>query len=188
MQVEPFSQYSVIFYSITIIAALYAIFAQFAQRKFGNPARVKEIQKEMQDINKRYTEALKSNNDSKLKKADLDQRRIPSLMMESMRYQFVPLLLIFPLLFILPTFLKHQFPVFEIETPVPVPLFPMQILKHLFSLNFGQMFEGFPNFRSDFGTYGWFWVAVVFIGLFAQGGIWLFGEAKKKLGPQEAKP
>ncbi|MFH1470684.1 MAG: EMC3/TMCO1 family protein [Candidatus Micrarchaeota archaeon] len=167
-----------IFYSITLAAAIYALFAQFVQKRFGNPKRVKEIQKEMQEINKKYADALKSKDDSKLKKADIDQRRIPTLMMESMKYQFTPLIILLPVLFVLPTFLRGQFPVFEIETPFPVPLFPLHFLQHF-------NFDGFPNFRTVFGTYGWFWVAVFFTGILAQGGLWLYGKAKKKLGHSE---
>ncbi len=179
MQVEPFSQYSIIFYCITITAALYAIFAYVVQKKVGNPTRVKEIQTEMQDINKRYYAAVKSSDNSKIKKAELDQQRIPTLMMESMKYQFMPLLVLLPVLFVLPSFLKSQFPVFEIETPVSIPLFPLNFLRFDFS--------GFPNLRSIFGTYGWFWVAVVFIGLFAQLGLWAVGKIKKALGISEEK-
>lgn len=154
MQVEPFSQYSIIFYSITLTAALYVLFSQFVTKKFGNPDRVKQIQQEMTDTNKKYAEALKSKDESKIKKAEADQARIFPLMMESMKYQFTPLLILLPLLWVLPGFLKNQFPVFEVETPVAIPVFI-------------QHFEKFPNWRAEFGTYGWFWVAVVFIGLFA---------------------
>ncbi|MEW5902411.1 MAG: EMC3/TMCO1 family protein, partial [Acidobacteriota bacterium] len=175
MEVEPLSQYSVIFYAITLAGAIYALFAQFVQKKFGNPQRVKEIQKEMQEINKRYAEALKSKDDSKLKKADADQRRIPALMTESMKFQFIPLLVLLPVLFVLPNLLRGQFPVFEVELPFPVPLFPLHFLQHF-------NFDGFPNFRTVFGSYGYFWVAVFFIGILAQGALWIYGKAKKSFG------
>ncbi len=178
--VEPLSQYSVIFYSITLCAGAYALFSQFIQKKFGNPKRVKEIQTEMTEINKKYADAMKSKDDSKLKRAEDDQKRIPSLMFESMKYQFTPLLILLPLLFVIPAFLRYMFPVFDVETPLPIPLFPLQILRH-FNL------DGFPNFRSLYGAYGWFWVAVVFIGLFASIMVWAYNEVKKMLGPKDAK-
>ena len=173
MSVDPLSQGSMVFYAITCSAGAYALFSQYVTRRFGNQVRVKEIQKEMNDINKRYSESLKSKDESKVKKAEADQSRVPKLMMEMMMYQFKPMLILLPVLFIFPAFLRSQFPGFEITLPVDVPVF----LQH---------FERFPNWRHLFGTYGWFWVAVIFISLLASLLAGAVNRAKERISGKKA--
>jgi uncharacterized membrane protein (DUF106 family) len=161
------SEYSIIFYAVTFSAAAYVLFYQFIVKRFGNPVRVKEIQEEMNRMNKNYQDSLKSKDESRIKKAEQDQSRIFSLMMESMKYQFIPFFIVLPIIFVLPSFLKGQFPVFEVELPFS---FPVAI----------QHFERFPNWRSVFGTFGWFFMSVFFISSLSQIIIWLYNKATGK--------
>lgn len=148
-------QSSTIFYAIAISAGIYVLFSKYVINRFGNRTRVKEIQKEMNEINKNYQEALKSKNDSRIKKAEKDQARIYPLLMESMKYQFLPLLILFPVIIVFSDILRNTFPTFAIILPVDLPIAI-------------QNWQNFPNWRNLFGSYGFFWVAVVFISMLSE--------------------
>ena len=163
--VDPLSEYSIMFYSITLCSAVYVLFSQTVTRKFGNPDRVKQIQAEIADTNKRYSDALKTKDESKIKKAEADQGRIFTLMTESMKYQFIPLIVILPVLFVFAPILRGQFPLFEITLPISLP-----VLTGGFSL----------QWRSLFGAYGWFIVCAMFTGLLSYAIVEIFVKKKPK--------
>ncbi|VVB65440.1 Uncharacterised protein [Candidatus Gugararchaeum adminiculabundum] len=140
------------FCAVTLVAILYAIFSHFITLKLGNRQRVKEIQARVNQITKEVQEASKRG-DSKT--AEKLQGEMSPLLMESMKHQFKPLLVIFPLLFILPGMLRSYFPFYSIKLGFALPVFI-------------QNFDRFPNWRDFFGPVGWFWVFVLFFSLFLQ--------------------
>ena len=149
---EPFSEYSIMFYSITLCAGIYVTFAQFIQRKVGNPEKVKEIQQEISLANKRYQEALKSKDDEKIKKAEKEQMRAMKMSFEPFKYSLPPLLVIIPVFLVASAFLRGQYPMFDIELPFAIPV-PVGLLAF--------------TWRSIFGALGWFVVSAFFIGMLA---------------------
>ncbi|MFH1447236.1 MAG: EMC3/TMCO1 family protein [Candidatus Micrarchaeota archaeon] len=146
---------STIFYLIITFAGAYVLFSKYIVHRFGNRDRLKEIQKEMGEINKRYKDALKSKEDNRIKKAEKEQARIWPMMSESMRYQFMPLLVLFPIIILFSDLLRKTFPAFAIILPFDLPIIM-------------QNWEHFPNWRNMFGSYGFFWVSVVFISMFSE--------------------
>lgn len=164
------SEQIIAFFVIAITAMLYSVASIFITSKYGNKERVKQIQDEMKAINKEYTESLKSNDKKRIEKAEKEQARIANLLKESMILQFKPLIFTLPLLLLIPMILGNTFPDFVIQLSQPIPVF----IQHL---------EQFPNWRSVFGSRGWFWVSLVFTSLAMQlivQGIKKIKEMKKK--------
>lgn len=151
------------FFVIGFLALLYSLFTQIITSKFGKRDRVKQIQDDMKRINAQYSQALKSNDEKRIKEAEEEQKKIPALLQESMILQFKPLIITLPILLILPIILRMLFPFFEIKLTQSLPIFI-------------QNWEQFPNWRDTFGAVGWFWIAFIFGGLLMQG---IVGGVKK---------
>ncbi|MEW6329726.1 MAG: EMC3/TMCO1 family protein, partial [Candidatus Micrarchaeota archaeon] len=107
------------FIVITLSAGLYLLFSSFVMKTFGRRDRVMEIQKEMNEMNKEHREALKSGDKERLARAEKNYSRMMPLLTESMTLQFRPLIVLLPILFIVPPFLRAQYPEFQIKMPIP---------------------------------------------------------------------
>ncbi len=146
------------FIIVTLSAAVYLLLSSFVMKTFGKRDRVMEIQKEMNEMNKEHREALKGGDKERLARAEKNYGRMMPLLTESMMLQFRPLIVLLPILFIIPPFLRGQYPAFQIKLPIPLPVpFPLD-----------AFINRFPNARDVFGAVGWFWIFVVFGGLLLQ--------------------
>ena len=116
---------------------------------------MKQIQKEISDITKKQQAAIKKNDEAELKRLEAENARIPALLKESMIMQFKPLIFLLPFLLVLPALARMLYPDFIINLPFQLPVFI-------------QLFERFPNWRSEFGAVGWFWLSFLFASLMAQ--------------------
>lgn len=148
---------------ISLIGIAYALISIGITNRFGNRQRVKEIQKQINDTTKAYQAAVKKGDEAETKKWEAEQGKMPSLLRESMVLQFKPLVFLLPFLLILPAVCRWLYPDFVITLPFQLPI----AIQH---------FERFPNWRSEFGAVGWFWLAFLFSSLLAQG---ITGQVKK---------
>ncbi|MDO8339384.1 MAG: EMC3/TMCO1 family protein [Candidatus Burarchaeum sp.] len=143
------------FFVISAIGIMYAMISLAITKRFGNRERVKQIQKDISDITKKQQAAIKKNDEAELKRLEAENARIPALLKESMIMQFKPLIFLLPFLLVLPALARMLYPDFVITLPFQLPVFI-------------QHFERFPNWRSEFGAVGWFWLAFLFSSLMAQ--------------------
>ena len=157
------------FYAVSAIGIAYSLISIIITKRFGNRERVKEIQKEVNEINKRYTDALKRGDKAEVARTQAEQARLPGLLKDSMILQFKPLVLLLPFLLVLPAVARMLFPDFVITLSFDIPIFI-------------QNWERFPNWRSEFGAVGWFWLSFLFSSLSAQ----LLIGVKDKLGGRKA--
>jgi len=151
---------TVAFFIITATAIIYSALSLYITRTLGNRKRVKEIQEEM----KRIGDGLKKTDgtEAKRKEVEKEQEKIPGLMTESMILQFKPLVVILPIFAVVSYLVKTFFPYFQIKLGFSVPTFPYYWMLLRFDLN------SFPNWRDEFGTFGWFILCLVFSGIFIQ--------------------
>lgn len=145
---------------ILVMAVAYSLASLVLQFTLGNRVRVKHIQKEMSDLQKKIQNASESKDEKELKKLQETQSHMTGLMFESMKYQFKPLLVILPVFIILfggfgfDGFLISWYPHFQIILP-----FDLHV-PALFSLNVLQ--EGL------YGVRGFFLVSILFSSLAIQ--------------------
>ncbi|HQT44904.1 MAG TPA: EMC3/TMCO1 family protein, partial [Candidatus Micrarchaeota archaeon] len=78
-------------YVVTLVAVVYAVISFVIQRKVGNYARIKEIQKLSNDVSKELSEASKSKDQARIDAAMKKQGDVMPLMSEMMMLQMKPL-------------------------------------------------------------------------------------------------
>jgi len=155
------------FYAIALIGVAYAVVSLIITNRFGNRARVKEIQGQINSITKAYNEALKKNDPAEVKRLEAENAKVPGLLKESMVLQFKPLVILLPFLLILPALAKFLYPDFTINLSFSIPVFI-------------QHFERFPNWRNEFGAVGWFWLSFLFSSLLVQAVIGISKKLKSR--------
>jgi uncharacterized membrane protein (DUF106 family) len=152
---------TIAFFVITFTAVIYSSIALHINKTIGNRKRVKEIQAEMNRISGMLRKT-DYDNEAARKQAEAEQEKIPKLMTESMVLQFKPLLIILPIFAILSYFVRTTFSNFVIKLSFAIPTFPYYWLLLRFDLS------TFPNWRDQFGTFGWLLLSVLFSGLITQ--------------------
>lgn len=139
-------------YGIIAIGIGYTLLSTFIMQKLGDPKKVKAIQEESKTLSKEMGEAVKAKNEKRIEEINKRYEAYLPKMSELMILQMRPLIVIFPLLFLITPVIKSTFHGFVITLPFYLPIFI-------------QNFEHFPNWRDTFGPIGWFWICVVFGGL-----------------------
>lgn len=142
------------FIVITATALVYSVLSLHINRTIGNRKRVKEIQKEMNRISGLLKKADYQSEASR-KEAEVEQEKIPKLMMESMMLQFKPLIITLPIFIVLSYVMKNFFAGFFIKIAFALPIFI-------------QNLDRFPNWRDEFGPLGWFVLCLLFSGIIVQ--------------------
>ncbi len=114
---------------LLLLALVIAIVYFVINRTIGNRARVKEIQARMTSLQKEFKDLADAKDEKKMEEK---QKEMSTLMMESMRLSFKPLLVSLPILFFLFGFsffgfsyggIVHQlFPGFSIVLPIALHL------------------------------------------------------------------
>jgi len=138
----------------TVIIAAIGIGTSFLisllMEKYGNRKRIKEIQGEINKVNKDMMEATKRKDEAKLAKLEKEADKLPALMKESMILNFKGMAIALPLIIIAPWIVINAFPGFIITLPfnLPVPFRSANII----------------DWRSTFGPNGWFWITFIFLG------------------------
>jgi len=139
--------------STLIIAAIgvsSSLLIAFLMEKFGNRKRIKEIQDEINKVNKEMTEATKRKDDAKIAKLEKEADKLPGLMKESMILNFKGLIIAFPIILFIPWMVISIFPDFIITLPfnLPVPFRSANLI----------------DWRNTFGPQGWFWITFIVVG------------------------
>ena len=118
--------------------------ALFLMEKFGNRDRIKEIQNEINRINKEMMEATKHKDNALLAKLEKEGDKLPALMQESMVLNLKStFLIIAPIYLLMSIIIRALFPSFEITLPFNIPT--------LSGFNF--------LWRDTFGPWGWFLIS-----------------------------
>ncbi|MFA5106147.1 MAG: EMC3/TMCO1 family protein [Candidatus Micrarchaeia archaeon] len=81
-------------YVVTFVSVIYALAAFVIQRKVGNYARIKEIQKASNDISKELSEASKAKDQPRIDAAMKKQAEVMPMLSEMMMLQMKPLFVI----------------------------------------------------------------------------------------------
>lgn len=107
---------------VVMIAVFYVFFSFAVSVTLGNRKRVNEIQREILKYNKELADALKNNDDRKIAELQSKQKEIMPLMMESMKYRFLPMLVIFPLLLGTVHVINALWDGKTVELPITIPI------------------------------------------------------------------
>ena len=138
----------------TVIIAAIGIGTSFLisllMEKYGGRGRIKEIQGEINKVNKDMMEATKNNDKARLAKLEKEADKLPALMKESMILNFKGMAIALPLIIIAPWIVINAFPGFVITLPFNLPV-PFRS-------------ENIIDWRSTFGPNGWFWITFIFLG------------------------
>jgi len=136
--------------STIIIAAIgvgTSFLIAFLLEKFGNRKRIKEIQNEINKVNKDMMEAAKKNDQKRQAELEKEADKLPGLMKESMILNLKGMVIALPVIYVVPWLIRYFFVGFEIVLPFGIPFFHQ---------------------NNTFGPYGWFWVTFVIIGGISQ--------------------
>jgi uncharacterized membrane protein (DUF106 family) len=142
----------------SLIIFLVAFLTSIAVSKimeFAGRKRLLEIQNQINQYNKEYTQAIKERNEEKIKELEEKMKEMPKLMWEMLSINLKSTLLILPVIIIVPYALKNIFPNFTITLPTKIPVVKFN--------NFS--FE----MRNVFGSYGWFWISFLICGFLRLG-------------------
>ena len=160
------------FYAILVIGVGYSLLSTFIIQKLGNPKKVKAIQEESTQLSKEMSAAVKAKDERRIEEINKRYEAYFPKMSELMILQMKPLIIIFPLLFLLAPLIRSTFSGFTIILPLYLPIFI-------------QNLGNFPNWRNTFGPYGWFWLCVLVGGLAIS---LLKGQWEKYQGQKKGKP
>ena len=147
---------------LTVIALAYSVLSLVLQYTLGNRRRVQQIQKDMQEMQKEFQKAVKSGDEKELKRLEERQKHMTGLMFESMKYQFMPMLVILPTFIVLfggfgfAGILNILFPGYATTLPIAMHLTGTELL----GLNILH--------DSVYGVRGFFLVILFFSGLLLQ--------------------
>lgn len=147
-----FEDATIAFFAISFTAIIYSVLSRQIQNRLGDRKRVKQIQDEVNAINKRVKEAMASGDERKQKESEAEQEKLSELLKESMMLQFKPLIVSLPIFFGVSWALRQLFPSFTLKLAFAIPVFI-------------QNLERFPNWRDTFGPVGWFVLALLIAGL-----------------------
>ncbi|MBI5226342.1 DUF106 domain-containing protein [Candidatus Micrarchaeota archaeon] len=165
---------------LTILALAYSVLSLVLQYTLGNRRRVQQIQKDMQDLQKEFQKAAQSGDEKEIKRLEEKQKHMTGLMLESMKYQFKPMLVILPSFLIMfggfgfEGILFSLFPGFNITLPIALHLDGSELL----GLNVLH--------NSHYGVRGFFLVILFFSGILLQLAVVPIAE-KLFYGPKQEK-
>lgn len=151
------------------IAALYAVFTVFINRTFGERKKLKKIQDDMKAFQKEYQDAIKKNDQARIKQLEVREKEFAGMMKDMMLLPFKSLIIILPTFLVLIWLLTGWFPHFTIQLPI--------------SLHINEIFALKILNPSVYGTRGYFILSAAFIGLILEAILNLIEKIRKK-GPK----
>ncbi|MDD5317492.1 MAG: hypothetical protein PHF51_02020 [Candidatus ainarchaeum sp.] len=143
------------FFAITLTALAYASLSNFLLRRFGNRRRQKEIQAEINRINRAAQEASRKGKAAPHPEGETEHGELLKLVQESLMLQMKPLVGTLAAFFLISAGLRAAFPDFKVVLAFHIPVFI-------------QNLQNFPNWRDTFGVIGWFLIAAIVSGLVIQ--------------------
>lgn len=105
---------------IILLALAFSILSFYVNKKFGKRDRLKEIQREVNDYNKKLREATLKKDEEALKKLQQDEPRIMELTKEMLFLPFRSILIMGPIFLIIFSVLPMLFPNYLVKTPIPL--------------------------------------------------------------------
>lgn len=108
-----------------VIAACSLLFSMLTfevNRRFGKRARLKEIQRTVQEYQNEMKEATKRKDDKKLKELAARESEMLSLTQEMMALPFRSMVIVIPLFFGALWLVPPNFPGYVLNTPFPLPV------------------------------------------------------------------
>ena len=161
--------------STIIIAAVGIIIpfvTAFLMEKYADRKRLKEIQDEINRINKEYISAAKRKDEKRIAELDKESDKLGALSKESLMLSFKSMAIAIPIFFIALWIVKYVFPTFEITLPfsLPVPFRSSNLI----------------DMRNVFGPQGWL-IITVFIGGILQFAVTSIKSAIEKKKSKQAR-
>ena len=136
---------------ILIIAAAYSVFAIYINRTYGERKKLKKIQDDMKAFQKEYSEAMKKNDQAKIKELEVREKEFAGLMKDMLFLPFKAMIIILPAFLVLIWLVEGQFHGFTIQLPIALHLSEIFSLKILAS--------------STYGVRGYFILSAAFVGI-----------------------
>ena len=97
-------------YGVVALALVYGMISLGISITFGNRKRAREIQEELNRLNKEHAEAQKRKDNPKIKEIEKEFEKMPKLMYEMMFLQMKPLIITLPIFFVLISLLNVYAP------------------------------------------------------------------------------
>ena len=109
------------FIGITAVSVAYGIFSYTVTHVLGNRKRLKRIRKEMNEYTKELRRAIKENDEKKLEELHKRQKEFNRLMMESFKYQMIPLVILLPTVGVVLKLIARRYSDFRFTLPFSIP-------------------------------------------------------------------
>ena len=153
---------------IVTIALLFSIFSIWANHKLGDRKKVKAIQKEVNEFQKKYEKAVKEKDDKEIARLKLIESQVMGKMQEMLLLPLKSMIVILPVFYILIYGINWNF-LFSFSIPAVIPLLVpnFQILLPvdihpgvILGFKFGQVFQ-----PANYGQRGFFVVCSIIFNL-----------------------
>ena len=146
------------FLHIVLVGVGYGIFSFIIYETLGKRQEVRKIQKRINNYYREVHHALKHNDEKRLEELQGQQGEISKLTMRSMMYQFLPLLILLPVVSALLRWLGGLYPDFHVRGPsIPIIrpsgeygyLAVFMVSATLTGLILGQLYAWYNKRRSE---------------------------------------
>lgn len=137
--------------TIAVISLIFSVVSTLANHKIGGRSRVKQLQKEVNDFQKRFEKATKEKDEKELEKLKILEPEVMSKMQEMLILPIKSMVVILPLFFIFIAGIQYLHPSFLITLPFAIHV------NEIFAL---KMFE-----PSVYGSRGFFIVCSIVFNL-----------------------
>lgn len=166
---------------LMVFALVFAFFSYFLNKTLGKRDEVRATQKKFNDHMKEMQEALKRNDEAKIKELQKRDKELNEAMMKTMFLPFRSLIVVLPVYFVLWNYVLPA-------------LFPNYVITLPFSLPGRMDFWSADAWRPTFGARGFFIWSTVFAGLLVVELLWTKVEARvlaklfKRFQPKNDSP
>lgn len=124
--------------TIAILALIFSIVSLAANHKIGGKKRVKELQKEVNDFQKKFEKATKEKDEKELARLKILEPQVMGKMQEMLLLPLKAMVVILPLFFIFIAGVNYFVPSFSIVLPFGIHINEVLSLKVLESSTYGS--------------------------------------------------
>ncbi|MGB9577206.1 MAG: EMC3/TMCO1 family protein, partial [Candidatus Norongarragalinales archaeon] len=104
--------------AVSLASVAYAVFAAWANRKFGERKRLKAMQEQMKKFQKEYAQAVKANDQAKLKELESRDKELMKMTKDMMLLPFKSMLVVLPAFLATIWLITPLFPNFAVTLPI----------------------------------------------------------------------
>lgn len=140
---------------LVVAGSAFSLLSWALQRTIGQRAKVKELQKRMQDIQKQVQAAAKARDEHAMKKMEGKEKEMMTIMNQTMMLSFKPLIIILPVFLVFIAYLQGQYTNFLIHLPFGLHVYEILRLPPIIG-------------ESAYGVRGFFIVVSIFCNLWLE--------------------